>query len=57
MFYLIPGLGADERVFRRLQPLLRGETCLLPWLTPAPEETLPHYAARMAASIPMEAEG
>ena len=26
MFYLIPGLGADERVFQRLQPLLHGET-------------------------------
>jgi len=57
VFYLIPGLGADERVFQRLQPLLRGETCLLSWLTPTPEETLPHYAARMAASIPVEAEG
>lgn len=57
MFYLIPGLGADERVFRRLQPLLRGETCLLPWLTPEPQETLPQYAARMAAGIPPEAEG
>ncbi|RSK50759.1 alpha/beta hydrolase [Hymenobacter rigui] len=57
MFYLIPGLGADERVFQRLQPLLHGETCLLPWLTPEPNEQLPHYAARMAAAIPAEATG
>lgn len=57
MFYLIPGLGADGRVFQRLQPLLQGETCLLPWLTPEPRETLPHYAARMAAAIPAEAQG
>lgn len=57
MFYLIPGLGADERVFQRLQPLLQGSTCLLPWLRPEPAETLPHYAARMAAAIPESAEG
>jgi pimeloyl-ACP methyl ester carboxylesterase len=57
VFYLIPGLGADERVFRRLQPLLRGETWLLSWLPPEPDETLPHYAARMAANIPVDAKG
>ncbi|RSK37481.1 alpha/beta hydrolase [Hymenobacter metallilatus] len=57
MFYLIPGLGADERVFQRLRPLLHGETCLLSWLTPEPDEPLPQYAARMAAAIPAAARG
>ncbi|WP_081910688.1 alpha/beta fold hydrolase [Hymenobacter sp. APR13] len=52
MFYLIPGLGADERVFRNLQPLLHGPTQVLQWLLPEPEEPLPHYAARMAEAIP-----
>jgi pimeloyl-ACP methyl ester carboxylesterase len=54
MFYLIPGLGADERVFQNLQPLLRGPSQVLRWLLPEPDETLPHYAARMAESIPAE---
>lgn len=57
MFYLIPGLGADERVFQNLLPLLRGKTQVLLWLTPEPNETLPHYAARMAAIIPPEQKG
>jgi len=57
MFYLIPGLGADERVFQNLLPLLQGETQQLPWLTPEPDESLPHYAARMAAGIPLEQRG
>ena len=58
MFYLIPGLGADERVFRQLAPRLDGETELLPWLAPeSDDETLPHYAARMAEAIPLDATG
>ncbi|UPL48920.1 alpha/beta fold hydrolase [Hymenobacter sublimis] len=57
MFYLLPGLGADERVFRNLLPLLHGPAQVLLWPTPEPDETLPHYAARMAARIPLEAEG
>ncbi|RPD49444.1 hypothetical protein DNI29_01175 [Hymenobacter sediminis] len=57
MFYLLPGLGADERVFRNLLPLLQGPTRVLPWLTPEPDESLPHYATRMAADLPMDAEG
>ncbi|WP_425553184.1 alpha/beta fold hydrolase [Hymenobacter algoricola] len=51
VLYLIPGLGADERVFRDLLPRLRGETHVMPWLTPAPAETLPGYAARVAEGI------
>lgn len=57
MLYLLPGLGADERVFRNLLPLLHGPVRVLLWLTPEPDETLPHYAARMAESIPAAAEG
>ncbi len=51
VFYLIPGLGADERVFRFLR--LRGEVHVLRWLPPQhPQEALPHYAARLAAAVP-----
>ncbi|GGG38674.1 alpha/beta fold hydrolase [Hymenobacter glacieicola] len=57
MFYLLPGLGADERVFRNLLPLLHGPKQVLLWPTPEPNETLPAYAARMAAGIPLAAEG
>ncbi|SET89858.1 alpha/beta hydrolase [Hymenobacter actinosclerus] len=58
IFYLIPGLGADERVFQRLQPLLHGPSRVLLWLPPeADDEPLAHYAARMAAAIPAEATG
>ncbi|RFP66774.1 alpha/beta hydrolase [Hymenobacter lapidiphilus] len=58
VFYLIPGLGADERVFQRLQPLLRAASQVLPWLPPeSAHEPLPHYAARMAEAIPVGATG
>jgi len=53
IFYLIPGLGADERVFQFLR--LRGEVHVLRWLpTQNAAEALPHYAARLAAAIPPE---
>ncbi|MGI4833022.1 MAG: alpha/beta fold hydrolase [Janthinobacterium lividum] len=52
MHYLIPGLGADERVFRRLH--LPGPVMVLPWLPPlSPAEALAHYAARLAAAVPL----
>ncbi|MCB2378541.1 alpha/beta hydrolase [Hymenobacter sp. BT635] len=54
VFYLIPGLGADERVFKNLLPLLDGEAHVMAWPTPEADETLPHYVARMAAAIPPE---
>ncbi|OON65598.1 alpha/beta fold hydrolase [Hymenobacter sp. CRA2] len=55
VFYLISGLGADERVFQRLIPLLRGTVHYLPWLAPAdPDEPLPAYAQRMAESVPVD---
>ena len=51
MFYLISGLGADERVFRRLA--LLGPAVVLPWLVPQSQaETLAHYAARLAEAVP-----
>ncbi|GAA4390856.1 alpha/beta hydrolase [Hymenobacter koreensis] len=53
VFYLIPGLGADERIFTRLT--LRGTVHVLHWLQPTdPDEPLPAYAARMAEAIPLD---
>jgi pimeloyl-ACP methyl ester carboxylesterase len=50
-WYLIPGLGADERVFRRLH--LVGAVQVLNWLPPqSPTEALAHYAARLAETVP-----
>ncbi|GAB3575766.1 alpha/beta hydrolase [Hymenobacter daeguensis] len=50
-FYLIPGLGADERVFQFLR--LPGPAHVLRWLPPYnSREPLPHYAARLAAAVP-----
>jgi pimeloyl-ACP methyl ester carboxylesterase len=50
-WYLIPGLGADERVFRRLK--LTGTMHVLNWLAPqSPTEPLAHYAARLAEALP-----
>ena len=55
LFYLIPGLGADERVFRRLQ--LVGTVRVLAWLPPlSATESLAHYAARLAEAVPVEEE-
>jgi pimeloyl-ACP methyl ester carboxylesterase len=51
-WYLIPGLGADERVFRRLR--LPGSAQVLNWLPPqSPTEPLAHYAARLAEAVPV----
>ena len=53
MWYLIPGLGADERVFRRLR--LPGPRQVLSWLKPeSPTEPLVHYAARLAEAVPAD---
>lgn len=52
IFYLIPGLGADERVFQSLQ--LLGEVHVLSWLAPqSPAELLARYATRLAAAVPV----
>ncbi|MDO7885498.1 alpha/beta hydrolase [Hymenobacter cheonanensis] len=53
IWYLIPGLGADERVFRRLR--LMGTVHVLRWLAPqSPTEPLAHYAARLATAVPAD---
>ncbi|MDO7873452.1 alpha/beta hydrolase [Hymenobacter sp. ASUV-10] len=55
VFYLIPGLGADERVFRRLH--LVGTVRVLDWLPPqSTTEPLAHYAARLAEAVPVGEE-
>ena len=51
VFYLIPGLGANGRIFERLR--LLGTVHILEWLEPTnPDELLAAYAARLAAPIP-----
>ncbi len=48
--YCISGLGADERIFSRLD--FRQHTVThIPWLIPEKKESLEHYAKRMASSI------
>lgn len=49
--YLIPGLAADERVFRHIHLPPNFEAVYLRWLPPIINETLPHYALRMAGQI------
>ncbi|QNP53216.1 alpha/beta hydrolase [Hymenobacter qilianensis] len=56
MFYLIPGLGADARVFQKLRPLLHGPSQVLEWLKPIGDEPLPDYVRHMAAVIPEDAD-
>lgn len=52
-FYLIPGLGADERVFRGLS--LPGEVHVVKWLPPtSANEPLAAYAERLAAAVPAD---
>lgn len=50
--YIISGLGADERVFQKLD--FEGYSVhFLHWLIPEKGETLKDYARRMAAQIPV----
>lgn len=47
---LLPGVGADARLFEPQREVF--PDLLVPdWLPPEPEESLPHYAARMAGAI------
>jgi pimeloyl-ACP methyl ester carboxylesterase len=53
VFYLIPGLGADARIFERLR--LHGTVRVLEWLEPTgPDEPLAAYTTRLAAPIPAD---
>jgi pimeloyl-ACP methyl ester carboxylesterase len=52
VFYLLPGLGADDRIFQKLQPLLHGKVTVLHWFTPLPNQTIGQYAQRMAEAVP-----
>ena len=55
MIYLIPGLGADAKVFKNLQ--LKGEAyVIMDWIKPKKKESLASYAQRLAETyfIPNE---
>jgi len=54
--YLISGMGADERIFRRLQFPAAYTVHNLPWLDPLPDEPFSDYAARMAQGITADGE-
>jgi len=47
--YLIPGLGADERVFKDFDLDLK--TQVIHWIEPTPKESLADYADRLSAQI------
>jgi len=49
--YLISGLGADRRAFRRLVFPADVELIHLDWITPQPKESLERYAARLSEGI------
>ena len=48
--YLLPGLGADERLFQYLDP---GDHEVIPihWITPNADESIENYAAKIALQI------
>lgn len=48
--YLLPGLGADERLFQFLDP---GDHEVIPihWITPNADESIENYAAKIALQI------
>ncbi|UTW64505.1 alpha/beta hydrolase [bacterium SCSIO 12741] len=47
--YQISGLGAGEEVFKTTR--LDFPTQFIPWIIPEPQETIEHYASRMAEAI------
>jgi len=47
--YAIPGLGADGRVFKNLHP--KHTLSIIEWKPAEVDETIEHYAQRMAADI------
>lgn len=52
--YGISGLGADERVFEAVNEYLDTPITYVPWLRPEPDESLAHYAERMAGTLDTE---
>ena len=48
--YFISGLGADERVFQKLD-LSEFEPIFIKWITPLKEESIQQYATRLLAQI------
>lgn len=47
---LLPGLGCDGRLFEPQRPAFP-DLIVPPWITPEVNETLPHYAERLASTI------
>lgn len=53
--YFMPGLAASPKIFERIKlPEDQFETILLEWFLPEKNETLSHYAKRMAEKIKHE---
>ncbi len=48
--YLIPGYGADKRIFYNLN-LAPHRTHIIEWIKPLPDQTIESYATRMAEPI------
>lgn len=49
--YFIPGLGADQRVFRHIELPCQFEMVHVQWLQPYEDEPLVSYAARLADTL------
>lgn len=49
--YQISGMGANDKAYKNLKINSDFEIVYIPWLQPEKEETLRHYAERMAESI------
>ena len=49
--YRISGLGADKRVFLRVNEYLKQPIEFVPWIEPTSKETLRSYAHRLAGTI------
>lgn len=49
--YYISGLGATERAFEKLDFVKNENAVYLPWLSPAPNESISSYAVKMAEKI------
>lgn len=47
--YFLSGLGADKRIFQKIQLPKGYEAVYLDWMAPLPEETLEAYSLRLAA--------